>query len=457
MRRSICCVAFLALAGASASASAQVAPSQAEERAREAARITEAARREAPPATFEQLLANIADPEANLRYAEAKVAEGRLDLAAATLERILLARPELDQVRLFYAAVLFRLDQLGEAEQEFRILQGRPLPPAQMAEVERYLGMIAAQREPFKAALSLSVGLHYDDNRNAYPKHKAFDVLGVRVRGPGEEEDDVGKLAIAAFEFTYDTGLQRTQEIFGSASAYLDEQTEIDQLDTRAMLTELGFRHRADFALLSPSVYYNYIALDGDKYLADYGVRLRADRPVWVLRAFVEGEIGYEHFANSDTVPFAGEQSGRYVSGRVGGRYVVNPKLAVDVWYRFRDKEAVAYEAYTGHEFAGRVTRTLPKRAFVIGEARVERQLYETFDPFVSFTSRRDTDMSLGVTYGQPLGELVSYATDAALPPGWSDVVVSLTGEYERTNSNVPNYAYDNLRAQVLFTKRFNF
>lgn len=466
MRRPIISYAFIALAAiaqaalGAASAFAQVAPGTqaADERVREAERAAEAARRQAPPPSFGELLANISDPDLNLRYAEGQVAQGRLDLAAATLERILLTRPDLDQVRLFYAAVLFRLDQIGESEQEFRILQGRPLPAGQQAEVERYLKLIAERRQPFKQAVSISAGLHYDDNRNAYPTNKEFDILGIRVRGNDREEGDVGRLLIGTYEFRYDPGLQQTQEIFGDLSLYLDDQAEVDQLDTRAALAQIGLRYRTDAATLIPSIFFNYIDLDQDKYLGDYGLRLRAERPVSPkLLAFVEGELGYEHFNNSDNIPFAGEQTGRYAAARVGGRYVLDPKTALDGWYRFRDKEAVPFETYVGHQFAARATRTLPRRAFVLLDASIERQLYEENDPFISNTNRQDTDWSLGATYGQPFGEIVAYATDAALPEGWSDVIVSLNGEYQRTNSNIPNYDYDNWRAQVLFTKRFNF
>ena len=461
MRRLLVCLALSTTALSVAPAFGQVSPSgaqAAEERVREAERAAAAARREAPPPSFQDLLADISDPELNLRYAEAKVAEGRLDLAAITLERILLQRPDLDQVRLFYAAVLYRLDQLGQSEQEFRVLQGRPLPAGQQAEVERYLALIADRRRPLKGAFSLSAGLHFDDNRNAYPTNNEFDVLGVRFRGTGDEQSDFGKLAIGAFDVTYDTGLQRTQELFGKLTFYLDDQNNVDVLDTRAVLAQFGVRHRADIALLTPSVYVNYIALEGDKYLQDGGVRLRAERPIATdLLGFGEVELGHEKFNDTETLPFASEQSGRYVAARIGGRYVVNPQFAIDAWYRFRDKDAIEYEAYQGHRLAARATHTLPKRAFVIAEASVERQLYEDNDPFVSPTKRQDNDYAVSLTYGQPLGELASYATDEKLPDGWSDVIVSLTGEYQKTGSKVPNYDYDNWRAQLLLTKRWGF
>lgn len=442
---------------------AQVPPSAAgtqaaEDRIREAERAAEAARRQAPPPSFGELLANISDPELNLRYAEGQVAEGRLDLAATTLERILLQRPDLDQVRLFYAAVLYRLDQIGEAEQEFRILQNRPLAASQQADVQRYLKLIEDRRKPLKGSVSLSAGLHYDDNRNAYPTNKQFDVLGVRIRGNGDEEGDLGKLLIASGEFTYDTGLQRTQELFGSLALFLDDQTEIDELDTHAILAQFGVRHRADFAVLIPSIYVNYIGLDGEKYLQDGGVRLRAERPVTPdILGYGEVELGYEKFGDSRTLPFASEQSGSYWATQLGARYTIDPRLAVEGWLRYRDKYAISYESYEGYQLGLRATKTFQRSAFLIVEAAFERQFYEDNDPFVSGKRRTDNDFGIAATVGQPLGELVAYATDEKLPDGWSDVMLSFTGEYQNTESKIPNYDYDNWRAQVLLTKRWGF
>ena len=81
MRR---CLVWLALLGPAAAvaapAFAQVSPSgaqAAEDRVREAERAAEAARREAPPPSFSELLVDVADPELNLRYAEGQVAQGR--------------------------------------------------------------------------------------------------------------------------------------------------------------------------------------------------------------------------------------------------------------------------------------------------------------------------------------------------------------------------------------------
>ena len=77
--------------------------------------------------TYEQILAAPDDVQLNLDYARQEVASGRLQQAAAALERLLLNRPNWDAVRLFYGIVLYRLNDLEGTKRELRLLEGRDL------------------------------------------------------------------------------------------------------------------------------------------------------------------------------------------------------------------------------------------------------------------------------------------------------------------------------------------
>jgi Flp pilus assembly protein TadD len=71
--------------------------------------------------TYEDVLANPDNIDLNFAYAQVQIARGDLKNAAATLERILLIEQDLPRVRLLYAIVLFRLDNLDEAERELHL------------------------------------------------------------------------------------------------------------------------------------------------------------------------------------------------------------------------------------------------------------------------------------------------------------------------------------------------
>ena len=61
-----------------------------------------------PPVTYQQVLADPDNIDLNIRYALTQIRDGNVRGAGATLERILLIRPDLASVRVLFAIVLFR-------------------------------------------------------------------------------------------------------------------------------------------------------------------------------------------------------------------------------------------------------------------------------------------------------------------------------------------------------------
>ena len=150
---------------------------------------------EGPPVTYDDVLSNPDDIELNLRFARAQVNQGNVRGAAATLERILLVDPDLAQVRLFYAVVLFRLENIDEAEKEFRAVAALDIPDDVRAEVDRYLERIALARRVTRYTATLSVGMHIDTNRNAAPRTGTLLFLNIPIAA-GDRVDDIGYLAV---------------------------------------------------------------------------------------------------------------------------------------------------------------------------------------------------------------------------------------------------------------------
>ena len=102
------------------------APVEAPGEAREPARIE-----------YREILKDPDNISLNFRFARQQVQDGNIKGASATLERILLIQPDLAVVRLFYTAVLIRLDSLAEASQQLELVQASG-DPAVAAQVERY-------------------------------------------------------------------------------------------------------------------------------------------------------------------------------------------------------------------------------------------------------------------------------------------------------------------------------
>ncbi|NNL65641.1 MAG: hypothetical protein HKP30_05320, partial [Myxococcales bacterium] len=119
--------------------------------------------------SYADVLADPDDIATSYQWARRQVREGELRGAAATLERILLLRPDLAAVRLLYAVVLYRLDSLAEASRQLEILSDGPLRPAERAEVARYQKTLRRASRRTRFDTSLSFGTNYETNRNSAP------------------------------------------------------------------------------------------------------------------------------------------------------------------------------------------------------------------------------------------------------------------------------------------------
>ncbi len=103
----------------------------------------------------------------NFRFAQTQIRQGNIRGASATLERILLLDPTRPDVRLLYAVVLFRLDNLTDAERELRAVRDLPMKPELRSEVDSLLDQIDQRRRRLRAELLVNMGIQYDWNGNS--------------------------------------------------------------------------------------------------------------------------------------------------------------------------------------------------------------------------------------------------------------------------------------------------
>ena len=65
--------------------------------------------------------------------------------------------------------MLYRLDNLNEAEREFRTVSNLPMADSLREEVDYYLAQIALRRKTTRYSATLGGGMQWDSNRNAGP------------------------------------------------------------------------------------------------------------------------------------------------------------------------------------------------------------------------------------------------------------------------------------------------
>jgi hypothetical protein len=414
-----------------------------------------------PAVGYNEVMSAPDDPSLNLRYVKDLIAKGNVQLAAATTERILLQYPEADDVRLLYAVLLYRMDVLDEASVQLDILEAHKPPPGIQAEVTRYRSAIEQRLKPLKRSAAVSLGMHFDSNRNTFPDNGKVLVGDNPFVIPSKEIDDWGRLAIGTVQIAKDTDGQNFQQIFGDMAVLYDDQVEVDALDVNALLVNAGFLYKTVYGDLLPRVHASWIELDSKKYSRDYGISLRGQRPVFKskIKAFAQITTGWRRYNNTSNLPFSSEQDGHYQRVEIGGDRQLNATTGFRLTGAFNSVDAdLAYEGYDGFDIAAAVTKVLPRGTFLLASVSFEKQYYDGNDPFISGKTREDRDWELDLTYGVPVGTIIGLVGEnPAGPAPLRQIVLNLTASYEDSHSNLPNYQYDNYRGQFMFNRSWDF
>ena len=280
------------------------------------------------------------------------------------------------------------------------------------------------------------------------------------VELPGREEHDMGRFAIGTAQMSLDTGKQRLQQVFADFTALYDDQVEVDELDVRALVLNTGVFYRSAMGDLLPGAHMSLLSLDREKYLRDFALSLRWQEPVSTskITVFTEARHGWRAFNNTTNTPFAGQQSGHYQKLEAGGQRLLDATTLASVSVVFNRVAAINFESYKGYEMSAGLQKILPRRANFTVLATVEKQIYEGPDFFISNLTRKDIDLSLEMAYGVPLSTLLALALgDGALPSAIADTSLNLSAAYQNSNSNLPNYDYDNFRTQFMLSRNWDF
>ncbi len=109
--------------------------------------------------TFDQVLAAPDDADLNIAFAREEASEGHFLNAAAALERVLSAHPNASSVRLFYVDVLYRLNDLAEANVQLKQIDVSHLSALQAAEYRKYQRLVDHGRSRTKVTGDVIAGI----------------------------------------------------------------------------------------------------------------------------------------------------------------------------------------------------------------------------------------------------------------------------------------------------------
>ncbi len=418
----------------------------------------EASKRFKTGVTFEDILRDPDNLELNFDFAKQQIADNELLGSAATLERILLVNPNLADVRLLYAVVLYRLDSLDEAKKELDSLKSVPLPKNIEAQVSEYQRRIKVKKRRTRFGLRQTVGWGYDTNRNTAPssKFQLFAETPLGLEGTNRKRADTHFTNITTLDFSLDLGFQAGHEVFGSFTYFLQEQTKVDSLDIGSFQYELGSRYKSKWLNVSPSFVASNLLLSRETYLRTQGINILADREITKkLSGFMNFRYEYQDYSGIGENTTAFLRKGPEYDYLWGVNYALTPFMRIIPSIGYMNKNAKAeYYAYDRFNLNLNHTWVLRRGAFLINTVNFFYDRYDEPEVAIAGRFRHDKIFRYRVTAGAPLTALY---IGKILPGLFKDIVFTLSYEYYRSLSNITNYTYTNNRIEGLFTKRWEF
>ena len=422
------------------------------------------------PVTYQEVLRDPDNIGLNLRFARTQINQGNFRGASATLERILLIAPNLQQIQLLYAVVLFRQGNLDEAERALRKLAALDLPDGIRADVDAYLEGIRKKRQRTRYTASVTLGGQLDSNRNTAPQSNTRLFLDIPVR-VDRAETDFAYIGFANIRVDHDLGFQEGHSVFAALSYYHDDQTAEDTQDLQSFMAEGGGVYRDWFmdGALTAKLTYTQVRLSRETFLHEYGGAVRYDREFTDRFAgFIGANLSHQSFSPIHENPTSQERDGPQVSGTVGITYEISPKHRIALDYQLLNKNAkgrgpeTEFFSYQRNQARLNHTWLLGNGQFLLNSFTFQRDRYADADPFISTRKRRDNIIRLRITYGARLSYLVGkkgILGDRGINI-WDpleNITFTPSIEFTRAQSNLQNFDFNNWKTLGLFTKSWSF
>lgn len=399
---------------------------------------------------FAKILAAPGDVDLNERFAREQINRGDLRGAATTLERVLILAPGRDRTRLLYAAVLYRLDALQDAERELRLILARPAPADVITEANAFLKLIEGRRRKTHFDARVSVGYGYDDNRNSASDKDANLFFGVPVvlNPDSRRQDDTNVTFSGALGVSRDFGGAKPQKAFAGLSYYRGEQTRINTLDLQAYSVNGGFALRGFGFDFRPSAGFDHVLLSQSTYLRNVWAGLRVSRKIRPrLEVYADFRRDEQKFVRTRLVPNAEDRTGDQYDLAVGANWVASPRDRFGFMAAHRRKYARAVaQAYRRESLGVDYTRLLGRGMFLAAGLVGQFDRYDRPDRTLSHLGRQDDAVIGSLLFGAPLS-LIWKPLDGFMG--------TLGVERFQQSSNLINYDYSNNRLSAMLSYKW--
>ena len=407
---------------------------------------------------FSSVLTAPDDVALNVQFARSEARAGRLLSAAAALERVLLSHDNLVDVRLFYIAVLCRLDDIQGAAAQLKLLDASVLTTVQKSEAGHYRRLVSARgpagRPAPRAGGFLSAGIDFDSNAlnmlvNRFDAVTSFPARSGSGNALGGEVhlvvpvDDAGTLAL-----------------FGTASGYNHAKLTHNGYHFSQIEGQIGAEYTARDHILRTGVVGRRYEAFGARYLDEVGGFASArwiQTPATTWTASLEGvDQSFNEPSLSQLAQF------HIISGvRDGSRYVAS----VDVSHFLSGWSAigagVSYEiksasykpfAYSALGVGAHWEATLDKGVYVNLNSRIRQFEFDQTDAFFTGVKRKTTRADARLAIGAPLS---AFSSEGRTGDFRDDVSLEAAVRYNSRDEKPPLADFDDWGGDLKLVWRF--
>jgi len=407
--------------------------------------------------TYDQVLENPDDLMLSYRFALKQIEDGDLLGASATLDRLTLLAPEEPNIRALRAIVLYRLGNLREAKDEFAALLKLDLDPQLKTNIERYAAQIDQQSKSTRVSLLLSLGYQFDSNRaGGNNVDKVRTVVGnFELSNAAPTEDDHSIQALARLSVEHDLPGQDRNMLFANATLYDGDQFDLDDFDTQSVGAQAGARFEIGELFVTPNVTYNHLWLGEESYLDIFQGEARYDwRVNDPVNLFAAAALADYDYHATDNYPDSNNQSGIDASAKIGLDWYIGADHRLTLAYTHRRFGAeVEFESFDGDRLNVDHVWLIGSGIFLVTNASVEWDRYDELDPIFVGHDREDVIYRARMTLGVPVATIIGEEQTGFL----DGFLLSTYGEYYRQDSNQDVDEFENVRAGIALSKRFQF
>ena len=414
--------------------------------------------RSAYETAFEAMMADLGNPEKSFAFVVTAVEVGDIRGAIAALERVLLIRPDLANVKM-ELGLLYRAAGAPEtAETYLAEAEASGEVPAELQErLEQEIAAAQAARAPHRLTGSLFLGGRYETNANAGPDSRSIRTAdGPATLGPEDtEQSDVSAIAALSLNHRYDLGWQSGDELQTDLVLYGNRYA--DETSSNVALIDLTVGPRFNWIdtdrpfSLRPFVTGALLWLGDAFYREQAGGGLTIEQTLHPrLRADLTVRGVYQKLNSSSRNRRASDRTGPLYTLDLGVTTELTPSTILRARGRGQLKDADKdFRSFVSFGGGAALTQYFPSPIAALPSpwsaslsADYTRFRYdEPNRPIDPDSSQRDNRLDLGVSLNMPFAA------------SW-EAVAEVT--YTDNNSNYDTEDFDNLAVMLGVTYRFS-